>query len=120
MNSSGTNAGALPPISPGSPLMPDDFALRLTALKELTGLPWAGLASLLGVDSRQLWRWRNGVAPNGGAVLALVRLALHVPGGLAALLGDDVPVIHLADGGGIPGDGPTGERGEEHAEDGPD
>ena len=117
MNSSGTNTGALPMITPGSPLVPDDFPMRLTALKELTGLPWAGLASLLGVDSRQLWRWRNGVAPNGGAILALVRLALHVPGGLAALLGEDVVVIFPSAATPVHEGVPTGECRQGHAED---
>ena len=49
----------------------------------------------MGVDSRQLWRWRrHGVQPSGGAMLALVRLALWVPGGLAVLVDEDVIVIH--------------------------
>ena len=49
----------------------------------------------MGVDSRQLWRWRKeGGEPNGGAMLALVRLAVRVPGGLALLIDEDVTVIH--------------------------
>ena len=85
-------------IPPGVALVPEEFPERLVALKELVGLPWEGMSSVLGVDPRQLWRWRNGGEPNGGAVLALVRLALHVPGGLAALLGEDVVVIRGLDG----------------------
>ena len=39
-------------------------------------------------------RWRiKGGAPNGGAMLALVRLAVRSPEGLAKLLGEDVIVI---------------------------
>ena len=82
-------------IPPGIALMPDDFANRLKTIKEMTGLSWEGMASGMGVDSRQLWRWRKeGGEPNGGAMLALVRLAVRVPGGLALLLDEDLTVIH--------------------------
>ena len=88
-------ASAHPVIPPGIALMPDDFAHRLKAIKEMTGLSWEGMASAMGVDSRQLWRWRReGGEPNGGAMLALVRLAVRVPGGLALLLDEDLIVIH--------------------------
>ena len=43
----------------------------------------------LGVDSRQLLRWRKGGAPNGGAMLSLVRLARRIPGGLDMLIEED-------------------------------
>ena len=79
---------------PGVSLMPDDFVQRLTRLKEAAGLTWDGLAVCLGVDNRQVLRWRNGAIPCGGAMLALVRLALRVPGGLGLLLGEDFVVIH--------------------------
>lgn len=109
MSSPCVNAATLVEITPGSPLMPDDFVLRLTALKELAGLTWEGMASLLGVDCRQLWRWRQGGVPGGGAMLSLVRLALQVPGGLAALTGEDVLVIRIVDYGSMPADAPTGD-----------
>ena len=44
---------------PGVALMPEEFPRRLAALKELTGLTWEGMADALGVDPRQLLRWRN-------------------------------------------------------------
>ena len=82
-------------IPPGVALLPEDFREKLVAIKGLTGLSWEGMAVAMGVDSRQLWRWRrHGVQPNGGAMLALVRLALWVPGGLALLTDEDVIVIH--------------------------
>ena len=82
-------------VPPGVALMPEDFPRRLTALKELTGLTWEGMADALGVDPRQLLRWRTqGGEPNGGAMLALVRLAVRVPGGLALLLDEDLTVIY--------------------------
>ena len=109
MSSPCASAASIVEIIPGSPLMPDDFVLRLTALKELAGLTWEGMASLLGVDCRQLWRWRQGGIPGGGAMLSLVRLALQVPGGLAALTGQDVLVIRIVDCGGMPDDAPTGD-----------
>ena len=75
--------------------MPEDFREKLEIIKQLTGLSWEGMASAMGVDSRQLWRWRrHGVQPSGGAMLALVWLALRVPGGLAVLTDEDVIIIH--------------------------
>ena len=82
-------------IPPGIALMPDDFANRLKTIKEMTGLSWEGMASGMGVDSRQLWRWRKeGGEPNGGAMLALVRFARDVKGGLDILLGQDRQANH--------------------------
>ena len=95
MPSSRRNTGSPIAIPPGVALMPEDFREKLEAIKGLTGLSWEGMATAMGVDSRQLWRWRrHGVQPNGGAMLALVRLALWVPGGLALLTDEDVIVIH--------------------------
>ena len=78
---------------PGVSLLPEDFPERLTLLKEITGLSWEGLAVCLGVDMKQVLRWRNGAAPNGGAMLALVRLATLVPEGLGELLNEDL-IVH--------------------------
>ncbi len=95
MSSSGTEQTTALAIPPGVALLPEDFLEKLEIIKRLTGLSWEGLASALGVDSRQLWRWRKrGGEPGGGAVLALVRVALRVPGGLALLLDQDVIVIY--------------------------
>lgn len=87
-------SAATPFIPPGVALMPEDFSGRLTALKQMTGLTWEGMAVGMGVDPRQLLRWReHGGEPNGGAMLALVRLAIRVPEGLGELLDEDVIVI---------------------------
>ena len=84
-----------PPLFlPGVSLMPEDFADRLTVLKEATGLSWEGLAVCLGVDDRQVLRWRQGAEPCGGAMLALVRLATRMPEGLGELLNEDLAVTH--------------------------
>ena len=81
-------------LPPGIPLIPDDFPQRLTRLKEMTGLSWERVAVALGVDPRQLLRWRlHGGTPSGGPMLSIVRLAARVPGGLAVLLDEDVTVI---------------------------
>ena len=81
-------------IPPGVALVPEDFRQKLEVIKRLTGLSWEGLATAMGVDSRQLWRWRKrGGEPGAGAMLALARIALRVPGGLALLLDEDVIVI---------------------------
>ena len=74
-------------------LIPEDFTDRLKALKVITGLTWRGMAVAMGVDDRQLLRWRRGGAPNGGAMLSLVRLAIRVPEGLGELLDEDVIVL---------------------------
>ena len=80
-------------IPPGVALIPEDFTERLTSIKERAGLTWEGLALGMGVDSRQILHWRKGGAPAGGAMLALVWLAIRVPDGLAELLNEDVTVI---------------------------
>ena len=79
-------------LPPGVALLPEDFAQRLEALKERTGLPWERMAVCMGVDPRQLWRWRRGASPGGGAMLSLVRFATRVPGGLGELLGEELTV----------------------------
>ncbi len=74
---------------PGVPLLPEDFPERLAAIKEISGLSWEGMAACIGVDGRQVRRWRRGCWPGGGAMLSLVRLASRLPGGLDLLLKDD-------------------------------
>ena len=91
-----TNDAARTPAMPGTlgvALMPADFPERLDALKELSGLSWERMAASLGVDSRQLHRWRKGTVPGGEGMLSLVRLAVRVPDGLAELLDEDVRVV---------------------------
>ncbi len=90
--SSGRQPSAL--FLPGISLMPEDFAERLTVLKEAAGLSWEGLAVCLGVDDRQVLRWRQGAEPCGGAMLALVRLATRVPEGLGELLNEELTVTY--------------------------
>ena len=49
------------------------------------------MATCIGVDHRQLLRWRKkGAEPSGGVMLALVALAEQVPGGLDILMGRDL------------------------------
>lgn len=75
---------------PGVAVMPDDFGARLVRLKEATGLTWDGFATAIGVDTRQVLRWRKkGCEPSGGAMLSLVALAEQVQGGIAILMGRD-------------------------------
>ena len=75
-------------------LMPEDFGVRLTRLKVASGLSWEGFASMIGVDCRQMLRWRKtGAEPSGGAFMALVDFAIQVPGGLGILLGRDLVVV---------------------------
>ena len=86
--SRGEDQSSYVPVTPGAALMPDDFPDRLAALKSATGLSWEGFSTCLGVDCRQVLRWRKGSEPCGGAMLALCRLAAAVPGGQRALLSE--------------------------------
>ena len=87
-------ASAPPDIPPGFALMPEDFPDRLEAVRALFDLNWEEMAVAMGVDPRQLMRWRlKGGKPNGGAMLSLVRLAIRSPQGLRTLLDEDVIVI---------------------------
>ena len=44
----------------------DDFPERLVRLKELADLTWSGFARAVGVDYRQMYKWRkHGVEPSG-------------------------------------------------------
>ena len=83
------------PLYQESGVLPRDFADRIVRLKEASGLTWSGMARALGVDRKQLRRWcRKGVEPCGGAMLALVRFARNVKGGLDILLGKDRQANH--------------------------
>lgn len=75
-----------------SGVLPDDFAERLSRLREASGLTWNGFADALGVDRRQVTRWREGTEPCGGAMLSIVRLALLIEGGLNILVDGDFRV----------------------------
>ena len=68
-------------------LIGPDFPKRLEAFKEAIGVSWDILAACLGVDPRQLQRWREGTKPSGDGVNALVKLAARVPGGMYILFG---------------------------------
>lgn len=71
-----------------SAVLPDDFGRRVEMLKEATGLTWTGFAQVLGVDRRQVLRWRKGTEPSGGAMRALFQLASWIDGG-SDILGDN-------------------------------
>ena len=81
--------GRRPQFAPGEAQLPSDFGERLTVIKRRAGLTWEEMAEALGVDDRQLLRWRRGSCPSGGSMLSLFRLAAQLPGGLNELLGDD-------------------------------
>ncbi len=67
--------------------VPEDFGRRLEALKQRSGLTWEGMAECVGVDLRQLHRWRIGTAaPNGHALFSLFLFASRVQDGLRILL----------------------------------
>ena len=68
-------------------LIAPDFGKRIEAFKEATGVSWHILSVCLGVDPRQLQRWREGTKPSGDGVNALVKLAARVPGGMYILFG---------------------------------
>ena len=92
-------------------LIPEDFAKRLALFKEATGLSWDILAACLGVDPRQLQRWRKGTKPSGDGLCALILMAARIPGGVYMLIGVHVippsgtyqPTLNV--GFGLSGDG---------------
>ena len=79
------------PVPYGSGVLPEDFVRRLHLLKEASGLTWNGFAEALGVDPKQVLRWRHGTEPCGGAMHSLIRLATRIPGGLELVLGESFP-----------------------------
>ena len=83
---------ALPPahLLLGATFLPPDFGARLERFKETTGLTWGGLARCLGVDPRQLQRWRDGTKPSGDGLFVLMLLGARIPGGVHMLLGTHV------------------------------
>ncbi len=78
-------------------LLPEDFIDRLERLKEASGLTWSGMARAIGVDYKQMYSWRNGAVPSGGAYHALVRFAGRVPGGLDILMGEGFQMTFFKD-----------------------
>ena len=82
----------------GSSVLSEDFLDRLRRLKDASGLTWAGLADAIGVDKKQLRRWRrNGVEPSGGPMLSLVRFAARIPGGMDILMGEGFQMALFTD-----------------------
>ncbi len=73
----------------GSGELPDDFGRRLVRLKQSSGLTWFEFSEAMGVELKQVLRWRKGTEPCGGAYHSLVRLAAWIPGGLDILMGED-------------------------------
>ena len=61
-----TIGGRVVPYETGE--LPEDFVQRLHLLKKRIGLTWNGFADLLGVDRKQMLRWRRGTEPCGGAI----------------------------------------------------
>ena len=72
------------------PFLPDDFVDRLEYFKKVSGLTWDSMAYCMGVDPRQVRRWRHGTKPCGDTLFALLTLAARFPGGVHILLGVDI------------------------------
>ena len=77
---------------PFDSLLPEDFAERLGRLREAAGLTWSGLARALGVSHKQIYRWRDGTEPCGGAMHSLYMFGDQLPHGLDILMGRDFPM----------------------------
>ena len=65
---------------PFESLLPKDFADRLREA--------SGFAAAIGVDYKQMYKWRKGTEPSGGALHSLYLFACRIPGGLQILMGD--------------------------------
>ena len=76
-----------------SAVFPPDFPDRLVRLKEASGLTWTALARAIGVDRKQVRRWRQGVEPCGGAAFSLFRFAMRLPKGVEILMGKGFRVV---------------------------
>ena len=74
---------------PFDSLLPEDFTERLGRLKESSGLSWSGLARALGVSHKQIYRWRDGTEPCGGAMHSLYLFADRLPHGVDILMGKE-------------------------------
>ena len=83
------------PVPCASGRLPRDFPERLDRLKRASGLTWDQFAEALGMETKQVLRWRKGAEPRGGPYHALVVFAGRVPGGLAILFGDDFPAAEV-------------------------
>ena len=82
-----TAHGRMLPYQSG--VLSSDFKERLESLKEASGLTWSAFSQTIGVDRKQVRRWRRkGVEPSGGAMESLYRFAGRFPGGLDILMGD--------------------------------
>ena len=57
----------------------------------------AAMAKALGVDPKQLLRWRKGVEPCGGAMHSIFRFASRLPGGLEILIGEGFQMTFFKD-----------------------
>ncbi len=69
-------------------VLPSDFPRRLERLREASKLTWSGFARAVGVDPKQVHRWRRGVEPCGGAMHSLYLFAARIPNGLAILMSE--------------------------------
>ncbi len=56
-------------------LFPEDFPERLERFKEAAGLSWRGLARILRVSMRCVWRWKAGIQPDPGHLFSLFTTA---------------------------------------------
>ena len=82
-----TAHGRMLPYQSG--VLSPDFKDRLESLKEASGLTWSAFSQTIGVDRKQVRRWRRkGVEPSGGAMESLYRFAGRFPGDLDILMGD--------------------------------
>ena len=75
-------------LPPRSAVLPEDFPQRLEHIKTISGLSWRELADKVGADQRQVARWRKGVEPTGGAMLALIEFSMVLPDGPRLIFGN--------------------------------
>ena len=99
---------------PFDSLLPEDFAERLKRLREVSGLTWSGMARALGVSHKQIYRWRDGTEPCGGAMHSLYMFADQWPHGLDILMGRDFQMPLLEE---VEEDGTGDEEEREEEED---
>ena len=96
-----------PDVIFGVSFLPGDFSERLEHFKGASGLTWDAMAACMGVDPRQLRRWRYGTRPSGERVVrpahagGPVRRRRHMLLGVNVLLPEPDALEALAEGAGF-------------------
>ena len=85
------------PVPYQTGVLPKDFVQRLNRLKKASGLTWNGFARALGVDKKQMRRWRQGTEPCGRGLPLPREPRAHDSGRRGHPYGRRLPDVSLAE-----------------------